>query len=253
MKTEDVCEVCWIGRLEYVFAWQLQNELAAEVATGQRPPTLLLLEHPHTFTIGRRGGADHIRWDERERTLRGVATLEVDRGGDITYHGPGQLVGYPLIPLAEPGWQGGHLPQADFVGYIRRLEKTLIMTLARFGIPGAQRSGLSGVWVTADAMENCPRRDPRLRLEPGKIASIGVKVDARGVSRHGFALNVNPDMNYWEGIVACGLDGVQMLAMADLLYDTPDLEVVAEAAADDFGIVFGYEIRRVKTVKEMLR
>ncbi len=244
MLTEGICEVHWLGRMDYPSAWQLQAELAAEIAAGDRPATLLLLEHPHTYTVGRRGGLNHLVWNEKEREMRGVAVFEVDRGGDITYHGPGQLVGYPLLPLAKPGWQDEHLPQADFVGYLRSLEKALIFALARFGIPGTQRPGLSGVWVTADDLIRCPRCDPRLRPEPGKIASIGVKVDARGVSRHGFALNVNPDMSYWEGIIACGLDGVQMLAMADLLNELPDLETVADGIASAFGEVFGVEIRR---------
>jgi lipoate-protein ligase B len=248
MVTEDVCEVRWLGRLDYARAWQMQADLADEIAAGQRPPTLLLLEHPHTYTIGRRGGLDHLVWDEAERKKRGVTVFEVDRGGDITYHGPGQLVGYPLIPLARPGWQGERLPQADFVGYVRKLEKALIFALARFGIPGAQRNGLSGVWVMAEAMGRCPRCDPRLRPEPGKIASVGVKVDARGVSRHGFALNVQPDMSYWEGIIACGLDGVQMLAMSDLLTDVPEVERAAEVVAETFGEVFGCPIRRLTTV-----
>lgn len=243
MSTPGICEVHWLGRQEYAHAWQIQADLAAQVASGRQPATLLLLEHPHTFTVGRRGGLEHVVWDEGERRARGVDLLEVDRGGDVTYHGPGQLVGYPLIPLAQPGWQGERLPQADFVGYVRKLEQTLILALAKYSIPGAQRVGLSGVWVMAEDLGRCPRPDPRLRPAPGKIASIGVKVDARGVSRHGFALNVQPDMSYWQGIIACGLDGVQMLAMADLLEETPDIQQVAEEIAAAFGRVFGYEIR----------
>lgn len=247
MLIEGVCEVHWLSCMDYSRAWQLQADMAAEIAAGNRLPTLLLLEHPHTYTIGRRGSLEHLVWNDTEREARGVAVFEVDRGGDITYHGPGQLVGYPLLPLAKPGWQGERLPQADFVGYIRNLERALILALARFGISGTQRPGLSGVWVMADDMIRYPRCDPRLRSEPGKIASIGVKVDARGVSRHGFALNVNPDMSYWEGIVACGLNGVQMLAMADLLSEPPGLETVAEGVAAAFGEVFGVEIRRLMT------
>lgn len=247
MLIEGVCEVHWLGRMDYSRAWQLQAEMAAEIVAGNRPATLLLLEHPHTYTIGRRGNLEHLLWDEAEREARGVAVFEVDRGGSITYHGPGQLVGYPLLPLAAPGWQGERLPQADFVGYIRNLERALILALARFGIPGTQRPGLSGVWVLADDLIRCPRCAPRLKPAPGKIASIGIKVDARGVSRHGFALNVNPDMSYWEGIIACGLDGVQMLAMADLLHEPPALDVAAEAVAAAFGEVFNLETRRVTT------
>lgn len=245
MSSRPKCEALWLGCQDYNQTWRMQEELAGEIASGQRPATLLLLEHPHTYTIGRRGGLDHLVWDQGERKLRGVDVKEVDRGGDVTYHGPGQLVGYPLLPLAKPGWNSERLPQADFVGYLRNLEKAIIFTLAHFGIPAGQREGLPGVWVMAEVYGRCPRCDPRLRPEPGKIASIGVKVDAHGVSRHGFALNVNPDMSYWDGIVACGLEGVQMLAMADLLEPVPTVEAVAEEFMRSFAQVFPFEVRRL--------
>ncbi|HAL15257.1 MAG TPA: lipoyl(octanoyl) transferase [Anaerolineaceae bacterium] len=228
----ETVEVVWLGQVDYRAAWDLQNRLAAEIADGKQAPILLLLEHPHTFTIGRRGGRDHLVWDEKKRAQAGVALVEVDRGGDITYHGPGQLVGYPLLRLAAPNWQGERLPQADFVGYIRRLEEVLIQTLAAFDIQAERRSGLTGVWVPAVGVSS----------QPGKIASIGVKVDAKGISRHGFALNVAPQMEYWEGIVACGLDGVRMAAIADLLMPTPPMEQVVQQAAISFGNVFGVEL-----------
>jgi lipoyl(octanoyl) transferase len=128
------CETLFLGQVDYQAAWDLQNRLAAEIAAGQRAPTLLLLEHPHTYTIGRRGGDEHLLWDEARLQAEGASVYHVDRGGDITYHGPGQLVGYPLIPLATLGWQGDRLPQADYVGYVRKLEKVIILTLTRFGI-----------------------------------------------------------------------------------------------------------------------
>ena len=225
-------EVIWLGQVDYRAAWNLQNRLAVEIAGGTQAPVLLLLEHPHTFTIGRRGGRDHVLWDETKRTQAGVELVEVDRGGDITYHGPGQLVGYPLLRLAVPGWQGERLPQADFVGYIRRLEEVLIQTLAEFTIQAERRAGLTGAWVDMD----------RPAVRPGKIASIGVKVDAKGISRHGFALNVAPQMEYWQGIVACGLDGVRMAAMADLLTPPPSMHQVVQQTASSFGNVFGVDL-----------
>ncbi len=242
MPERAICEAHWLGRQDYAKTWQLQVELAAEIAAGQRPATLLLLEHPHTYTVGRRGGLEHLVWSEAEREARGIDLLEVDRGGDVTYHGPGQLVGYPLLPLAAPGWSGDHLPQADFIGYLRKLEKALILVLMKYGIPAGQREGLSGVWVMAEAFGRCPYCDPRLRPEPGKIASIGVKVDAKGVSRHGFALNVEPDMSYWDGIIPCGLEGVQMLSIADLVREPPDVKQVAAEVARTFAEVFQFEI-----------
>ena len=225
----EIVEVIWLGQVDYRAAWDLQNRLAAEIAGGTQTPILLLLEHPHTFTIGRRGGREHLVWDEPQRAQAGVEVVEVDRGGDITYHGPGQLVGYPLLRLAAPDWQGERLPQADFVGYIRRLEEVLIRTLAAFDIQAERRSGLTGVWVGVPS-------------QPGKIASIGVKVDAKGISRHGFALNVAPRMDYWQGIVACGLDGVRMAAMADLLTPPPPMKQVVMQAALSFGNVFGVDL-----------
>jgi lipoyl(octanoyl) transferase len=245
MINRPFCEVYWLGHQDYEAAWRLQSEMAADIATRKRPATLLLLEHPHTFTVGRRGGMEHVKWKQAEREERGISMYEVDRGGDVTYHGPGQLVGYPLLPLAPLGWQGSRLPQVDFVGYVRNLEKMLILALARYGIPAGQRKGLSGVWVMADVFGRCPRCDPRLRPEPGKIASIGVKIDARGISRHGFALNIQPDMTFWQGIVPCGIDGVQMICMGDLLDTPPVLEEMAGVMAESFAEVFNYEIQWV--------
>jgi lipoate-protein ligase B len=237
----------WLGRVEYAEAWALQEQLAGEIAAGKRPATLLLLEHPHTYTFGRRGQAAHLLWDEATLAQKGVNVHWVDRGGDVTYHGPGQLVGYPLIPLAPPDWQAqangadaAHIPQTDFVGYVRKLEDTLIVTLSRYGLAAGQRPGLTGVWMPANAWAKCPRCDPRLKPAPVKIASIGVKVDARGISRHGFALNVDPDMSYWDGIIACGLDGVTMAAMADFLDPVPSLKEIAQVYARAFAEVFSY-------------
>jgi lipoyl(octanoyl) transferase len=166
-----------------------------------------------------------------------VAVRSTDRGGDITYHGPGQLVGYPLLPLAPPHWQSERLSQADFVGYIRKLEQMLIETLGRFGLAAVQRPGLTGVWIPPAAI---PGVQPA--SQPAKIASIGVKVDARGVSRHGFALNVDPDMSYWEGIIPCGLDGVSMTSLAQLLQPAPALNEVIPEVISTFGNDFGYKM-----------
>lgn len=220
-----------LGLMDYAPAWKLQDEYAAEIAAGTRPPTLLLLEHPHTFTFGRKGHAENLLWPPEELTRRGVSVHWVDRGGDVTYHGPGQLVGYPLIqlPPLPAGEEAG--VRADYVGYVRDLEKTLIAALARLGVAGGQRSGLSGVWVQADVHSRCARCRPEDKAKPAKIAAIGVKVDAKGVTRHGFALNVNPDMEYWDGIIACGLSE-PVIALADLLDPIPAMErVKAEVSA----------------------
>ncbi len=217
----------WLGCVPYAPAWEMQRRLAMEIAAGSRPPTVLLLEHPHTYTIGRAGGAQHILWDQEQLRKQGVEVYSVDRGGDVTYHGPGQLVGYPLIPLAQPGWQGGHLPQADYVGFLRKLEQALILALSHWKIQAEQRAGLTGVWVPGEGQS-----------QPAKIASIGVKVDARGVSQHGFALNIQPEMAYWTGIVPCGLEGVQMCAVADFVRPAPTMQEAAKLVAASLGEIF---------------
>ena len=244
------CEVLDLGLIEYETAWKLQDQYAAEIAQGKRPPTLLLLEHPHVYTFGRRGKQENLLWGEAQLKEKGIAIHWVDRGGDVTYHGPGQLVGYPLIPLTPlPFSQGtedrgeGRIPQADYVGYIRKLEKTLIVALARLGLAAGQRPGLTGVWIQADVHSRCPRCKPEDRKKPAKIAAIGVKVDARGISRHGFALNVNPDMDYWEGIIACGLQDEPIVSLADLFPEPPAMERVKREVTSTFGEIFGYEMK----------
>ena len=222
-----------LGLIDYAPAWKLQDEYAAEIAAGTRPPTILLLEHPHTFTFGRKGHAENLLWSPEELTRRGVGVHWVDRGGDVTYHGPGQLVGYPLIPLSPISYPASRIPDADYVGYVRKLEKTLIVALARLGVVGGQRSGLSGVWVQADVYSRCARCRPEDKAKPAKIAAIGVKVDAKGVTRHGFALNVNPDMEYFDGIIACGLSE-PVVALADLLDPVPAMERVKDEVAAAF-------------------
>jgi lipoyl(octanoyl) transferase len=138
--------------------------------------------------------------------------------------------------------QSSRIPQADYVGYVRKLEKTLIVALARLGLAAGQRSGLTGVWIQADVHSRCPRCKPEDRKKPAKIAAIGVKVDARGISRHGFALNVNPDMEYWEGIIACGLQDEPVVSLADLFPDPPSMERVKQEVITAFSEVFGHDV-----------
>ncbi len=235
-----------LGLIEYEAAWKLQDQYALEIAEGKRLPTLLLLEHPHVYTFGRRGKQENLLWSELKLMEKGIAIHWVDRGGDVTYHGPGQLVGYPLIPLTRiPIPQGmgeeGRIPQADYVGYVRKLEETLIVALARLGLVAGQRTGLTGVWIQADVHSRCPRCKPEDRRKPAKIAAIGVKVDARGVSRHGFALNVDPDMEYWDGIVGCGLQDEPIVSLADLFAGPPAMERVKQEVIAAFREVFGYQ------------
>jgi lipoate-protein ligase B len=250
------CVVHKLGLVPYNEAWQLQSDLAAEIAAGKHPPTLLLLEHPHTFTFGRRGNAANLLWDEQELSKRGIAVHWVDRGGDVTYHGPGQLVGYPLLPLAPGGLLANsrtsdsnsnrpRLPQADYIGYVRKLEDMLITALARLGVVSEQINKLTGVWVQPHAPSNCRNCPPELYQPPAKIAAIGLKVDVKGISRHGFSLNVDPDMKFWDGIVGCGLEDCPVISLADLLDPPPPMQTVMDVVKDAFGMVFEYQMEEL--------
>jgi lipoyl(octanoyl) transferase len=163
------------GLVEYQKAWDVQRTIHAEVVSGVRPNTLLLLEHPSVYTAGR-------RTDDAERPADGTPVIDVDRGGRITWHGPGQLVGYPIVKLQKP---------TELVGFVREIESALIRVCADLGITTLRIEGRSGVWVKDDRGDR-------------KVAAIGIRV-AQGVTMHGFALNVNPDLTAFGQIVPCGI------------------------------------------------
>ena len=219
-----------MGVVPYQQAWDLQTQLASQVASREIPATLLLLEHPHTYTFGRSGHANNLLWNDEQLKERGIQVYWVDRGGDVTYHGPGQLVGYPLIQLKNQGLLSSletdttTLPQADYLGYLRKLEQVIIMALQSFGVKAQRIKKLTGVWVNG-----------------AKIAAIGVKVDVHGVARHGFALNVSPDMSFWDGIIGCGLDGYSITSLATLLTSPPSMQQVRQAVINAFGEVFRFD------------
>ncbi len=246
---DRVCYFSYLGLVPYQEAWELQEELASEIAEGERPPTLLLLEHTHTYTFGRSGNAGNLLWNEAKLAEKKISVHWVDRGGDVTYHGPGQLVGYPLLPLGtpnpllDPNLDSAHLPRADYIAYLRKLESMLISALAHLEVTGVRYPGLTGVWIQPTT--SSPSLDPSLPsyLLPSKIASIGVKVDARGVSRHGFALNVDPDMSFWEGIIACGLKDYPETSLAELLFPKPAMETVIQTVIAAFGEEFGFSMQ----------
>jgi lipoyl(octanoyl) transferase len=169
-------DVIRAGSVPYEEAWAWQRRLHAERVAGARPDTVLLLEHPAVYTAGK-------RTEPWERPADGTPVLDVDRGGRITWHGPGQLVGYPIVALAEP---------VDVVEYVRRLEAVLIDVCARAGLPTTRIEGRSGVWVTGGGPDR-------------KVAAIGVRV-SQGVTMHGFSLNCDPDLAAYAGIVACGIE-----------------------------------------------
>lgn len=227
-----------LGLIAYEDAWRLQERLAAEIAAGKRPHTLLLLEHPHVYTFGRSGHGENLLWNAEELARRGLSVHWVDRGGDVTYHGPGQLVGYPLLrltPVGREASRGSADPQRlklDPLAYLRQLETVILRAVALFGVVARRAPGLTGVWVK-----------PAGRRSLAKLAAIGVKVDAHGVTRHGFALNVAPDMTYWQGIIACGLKGYAVTSLAALLGTPPPMTAVMDAIETAFGEVFGLQLR----------
>ena len=202
----------WLGRVAYDRAWALQAALAERRRQGRAGDAVLLLEHPHVITLGRRGRMDDVRLDAGALARAGIAVREVDRGGEVTYHGPGQLVGYPIMDIR---------PLGGPARYVRALEAALIESLASFGVPGQRREGMPGVWAGEAA-------DAR------KIAAIGVRV-SRGVSSHGFALNVSTDLAYFDHIVACGVPDLPMTSLERELgrgVDAASVRVsVAEALA----------------------
>jgi lipoyl(octanoyl) transferase len=236
-----LCEVRRPGLLPYQDAWELQKRLAAQRAAGMIPDTLLMLEHPHTYTFGRSGNRENLLWDEAACAAKDITVEWVDRGGDVTYHGPGQVVAYPILSLGAVAASEGGLPKADYVGYIRKLEDVIIHCLMHFGLVTGQLPGITGIFIHPDGESRCAFCPPHKR-KVCKIAAIGVKVDGNGISQHGFAINVEPDMDYFEGIIGCGLKDHPAISMAELMLNPPTVNEVMNEVARQFGKVFGYEM-----------
>jgi lipoyl(octanoyl) transferase len=197
-----------LGRMSYASAWELQKKLVAERKAGISGDTLLLVEHPHVITVGRSAHREHILNVPEE-----VEVHETNRGGDVTYHGPGQLVGYPIFDLAAMG-------KKDVAWYMRSIEDVLIASLDDFGIAATRLAGLTGVWVGED-----------------KIAAMGVHL-SRWVTSHGFALNVNPDLAYFDCIIPCGIRDHGVTSMQRVLGRPIDMEAVKESVVRSFQRVF---------------
>lgn len=208
------CLLRELGRIGYGAALELQKQIEAERKQGWIPDQLLLLEHPHVITLGRNARREHLLAGEELLACAGVSVYETDRGGDVTYHGPGQLVGYPIIDLRD--WK------RDVGAYMRAIEQVIIDTLAEFGIAGGRIPKWTGVWVGER-----------------KVAAIGVHI-SRWVTTHGFALNVNTDLNFFQYIVPCGLTR-PVTSMAQLGV-AADLPAVARVLAAHFGRIFNCEM-----------
>lgn len=205
------------GLVGYGTALEWQNDLYDRRLQDAIPDSLLLLEHPHVYTLGRRFSAEHLLLSEDALRRRGIELYEADRGGSITYHGPGQLVGYPVLALENP----------DVIAYLRMLEGVLIEALAALGVTAGRREGLTGVWVGEE-----------------KLASIGVNV-TRGVTKHGFALNVTTDLSYFGGMVPCGIPAVRVTSMQVVRGSAPPMAEVRAVVAGCLANRLGARVRRV--------
>jgi lipoyl(octanoyl) transferase len=201
----------WLGRIDYSEAWAWQRELFMARLDEDVGDSIMLLEHPPTYTLGRRALDDDVRFDSAERALRGISLYHVDRGGRATYHGPGQLVGYPILKLGE---------RYDVVAYLRKLEEVLIRTAGDLGVRASRDERNTGVWVG-----------------PNKLGAIGVKI-TRGISMHGFAFNVSTDLSMFEGIVPCGLSDKWVTSIEAETGTTYSLKEVAGVAAGHLASVF---------------
>jgi lipoyl(octanoyl) transferase len=202
-----------LGRVPYAEGLEIQAALVARRRAGEVPDTLLLLEHPHVITMGTGAHEENVLLGPEERARRGIELFPAGRGGDVTYHGPGQLVGYPILDLKPD--------RCDLHRYLRDLEEALIVALAELGLEGARRAGMTGVWVG-----------------DRKLAAIGVRVSSGWITSHGFALNVSTDLSYFDAIVPCGIREYGVGSIEGELARAVPTAVVEEAAVRGFERVF---------------
>jgi lipoyl(octanoyl) transferase len=210
------CHVEQLGLVSYADGLRLQSELVAQRKAGTIPDTLMLLEHPHVYTLGRNAKRENLLLSAEQLAARGAQVFEIDRGGDVTYHGPGQLVGYPIIDLSQH--------RRDIAWYMRCLEEVLIRVAGEYGIEAGRLAGAPGVWVGNN-----------------KLAALGVHI-SRWVTSHGFAFNVNSDLRYFDCIVPCGLRDKGVTSLEKLLGRRVEMDEVAEKVVWHFGKVLELEM-----------
>lgn len=220
------CRFQFLGVMDYGQALNLQLRACEAIKRGACEDVLLLLEHPPAITLGRNGSWDHLLIPKAEAEMRGIRVYETDRGGDVTFHGPGQLVGYPVLRLEGR--------ERDVHRYMRNLEEVLIRLLAAYGIDASRREGFAGAWTAR-----------------GKIGAMGVHI-SRWVTRHGFSLNVAPEMSYFDLIVPCGIRGEAIASMCGILGRPLDIPEVAERLSAEFGRVMAREMVPDEGLKERL-
>jgi lipoyl(octanoyl) transferase len=221
MSPHPVLTASWLGRVDYGDAWEAQRELFLARLDADRGDSLMLLEHPPTYTLGRRALEDDLVYKEAQRNARGISLFNVDRGGRATYHGPGQLVGYPIMALNESGpFEDEASRRYDVIHYLRKLEDVVIATAADLGVEAHRDSEHTGVWVGNN-----------------KIGAIGVKI-TRGITMHGFAFNVSTDLTMFEGIVPCGIAGRWVTSVLAETGTHHGVKEVANLAANHLAEIF---------------
>lgn len=230
--------VLQLGTVDYSTGLRLQQRLVELRKAGQIGDVLLLLEHTPVITLGRNAKAANVIAPPELLTQRGVEVFECDRGGDVTFHGPGQLVGYPIFDLRGFPSADGKRKTLGAVEYVRRLEEVLIRTCADFGVPAKRILGLTGVWTTSDR-------------EEAKIAALGVHI-SRAVTSHGFALNVNTDLSFFDLIIPCGIESKPVTSIEKELAKQILLQDVAHSISRNFGVVFETQILWLETLDALL-
>lgn len=228
-----VLSLVHLGRIAYETGMALQQQLVELRHQGRIGNTLLLLEHPPVLTLGRNSDRRNILADEALLARRGVAVHEVNRGGDVTYHGPGQLVGYPILDLRS------FTPRMGIVDYVRLLEEVLIRVAGEFGVPAQRIAGRTGVWTFAGGS-----------IAEKKMAAIGVHV-SRGITSHGFALNVSTDLRDFELIVPCGIADRAVTSLADEAEPPPGMQQASHAVARQFGRVFAHQVLWLEELSDL--
>lgn len=245
-----------LGTLDYATGLHLQKTLVSLRKEGRVADILLLLEHTPVITLGRNAQAKNILASPELLAQRGVEVFECDRGGDVTFHGPGQLVVYPIFDLRGFPSENGNRQTLGAIEYVRRLEEVVIRSCADFEIPTKRIAGLTGVWIDADTSTGqvatgALARPRREKLDEAKIAALGVHI-SRGVTSHGVALNVNTDLSFFDLIVPCGIHSKPVTSIAKVLGHTVAFQDVCHSLSRNFGTVFNSQILWLNNLDALL-
>jgi lipoyl(octanoyl) transferase len=251
--------VLQLGLMDYETALKLQQSLVERRKQDRIADTLLLLEHPPVITLGRNAKAENLRASIEELGTRGVQMFECNRGGDVTFHGPGQLVGYPIFDLRAFTDEHGRRKTLGAVEFVRRMEEALIRTCGDLGIPTERVKGLTGVWTANDSPQRRRDTEKNNSHQQAKIAAIGVHI-SRAVTSHGFALNVTNDLDYFHLIVPCGIADKPVTSIEREIREgralrdkgVPDMQEVAHMIARNFGRVFTKQTLWLETLEDLL-